>query len=337
MLKKYHSYLRDIGLSEIQIQLYDYIIEYKFGTVQDIKEKLNYSYSQVNYNLSILEEMGLVFSSKGKNKKFYRIDPKIALSRVLDEHYKKNKERIYKLEEHVKAEESDRGKCFRHSTFYHYSDENLAYENFYKLIDNSTNEIFLSSLPPLFLDRIEPALYNAYLRGVNIELYFSNNDFDEISNYFDLITGILKRIRLSIVQTSEKTCQIVRYNDMLVNDGLILIDDVYFNSILFLDNDIFHFDGFTSSQFVETAKKFLKVKSIIKRVKMEFQDTLKQVIDIIRENNAINTREIGIKSKIGGAKLREILDVLLVEGIIEEKVIKNEKGGKPRKEYSLSL
>ena len=40
MLKNYHPYLRDIGLSEIQIQLYDYIIEEKTGTILEIKEKL---------------------------------------------------------------------------------------------------------------------------------------------------------------------------------------------------------------------------------------------------------------------------------------------------------
>ena len=170
---------------------------------------------------------------------------------------------------------------------------------------------------------------------MNIKLYFSNRDFDEITGYFDLITDILKRIRLTVTQTEEKTCQLVKYNDMLVNDGLLLIDDIYFNSVLFLNDDIFHFDGFTGSHFVQTAKKFLEIKSVIKCIKIQHQETIKQVIDIIRENKTINTRAIGLKSKIGGAKLREILDSLLAEGIIEEMTVKSKKGGKPRKEYSL--
>ncbi len=334
MLKQLWGYLSEIGLSDIQIHLYEFILRNITATINEIKEALHYSYAQVNYNMSVLEEKGLIFSSKGKDKQYHRIDPKIALNRILEDRYKRYQEQINALEEYLKAEESERGACYKHLTFYHYSDVNLAMENIIKLIKNAREEICMSSLPPTFLKNIEGALHEAYLRGVKIELYYSTRDFIEITNYFELITNILRRIRLTIIETEEKTCQLLRYNDIIANNGILLIDDLYFNSIIYLDENFFHFNGFTDSHLVKTVKKFLRIKTVMKRVKMEHPESVKRVINIIQENEGISTSEIGLKSKISGTKLREILDSLLAEGIIKETKSKSTMGGKPRKEYS---
>ena len=96
--------------------------------------------------------MGLVFSTKStKNKKFYRIDPKIALTKVLEDRVKTFKKQIDKIEKKVKVEESIQGMCLKNIPFYHYSDLNLAVNNFFELIENSKEEIVLSSLPPTLL------------------------------------------------------------------------------------------------------------------------------------------------------------------------------------------
>ena len=336
MLKKYHPYLREIGLSEIQIKLYDFILENKSGTIIELKEELNLSYSQVNYNLSVLEDMGLIFSTKSeKNKKFYRIDPKIALTKVLEDQVKNFKNHIDKIEEKVIIEESIKGICLRNVPFYHYSDLNLAVNNFYELIENSKEEIVLSSLPPILLKKIESVLYNAYLRGVQIKLYFSNTDFDSISNYFDLITDILSRVKLTITQTKERTCQRARYNDLLVNVGVILIDGKYLNSISFIDDDIFHFDGFYGPAFVEQSKRFMEIITVEKRIKIEFTEPIQTILDVIKAKQPIMTRELSTQSRVGGGKLREILNFLINEGIIKESEIKG-ANGKPRKEYTLT-
>ncbi|MFW9781565.1 MAG: helix-turn-helix domain-containing protein [Candidatus Heimdallarchaeota archaeon] len=335
MLKNYHSYLRDIGLSEIQIQLYDYIIEEKSGTILEFKEKLNLSYAQVNYNLSILEDMGLIFSSKSeKNKKYFRIDPQIALTKLLDERIKGFKEQISLIGETIKAEESTSGKCYANITFYHYTDINLAAEYHYKLIENCRNEIYMSALPPTLLKKLEPAFYNSFLRGIHLVLYFSNEDFDSINNYFDQITDILKRIRIEIIQVKERTCQQVRYNDLIVNNGVFLIDEKYLNTVLFLNDDIFHFDGFFGSNFVQQSKRYLEVKTIIKRIKIEYPEPFQTVLNIIQDKENISTKELSIESKIGGGKLREILNYFINQGIVKEIEIKGDSG-KPRKEYIL--
>jgi len=336
MLKKYHPYLRDIGLSEVQIKLYDYIIENKSGAVIELKEELNLSYSQVNYNLSVLEDMGLIFSTKSeKNKKFYRIDPKIALTKVLEDRVKNFKKQIDKIEEKVNIEESVQGVCLKNVPFYHYSDLNLAMNNFFELIENSMEEIVLSSLPPILLKKIESVLYNAYMRGVQIKLYFSNADFNLINNYFDLITDILSRVKITIIQTKERTCQRARYNDILVNVGVILIDGKYLNAINFIDDDILHFDGFYGPTFVEQSKRFMEIKTVEKQIKIEFPEPIQTILDVIKAKQPIMTRELSTQSRVGGGKLREILNFLINEGIIKESEIKGATG-KPRKEYTLA-
>lgn len=336
MLKKYHPYLRDIGLSEVQIKLYDYIIENKSGAVIELKEELNLSYSQVNYNLSVLEDMGLIFSTKSeKNKKFYRFDPKIALTKVLENRVKNFKKQIDQIEEKVNIEESVQGVCLKNVPFYHYSDLNLAVNNYFELIKNSMEEIVLSSVPPILLKKIESVLYNACMRGVQIKLYFSNADFDSVDNYFDLITDILSRVRLTIIQTKERTCQRARYNDILVNVGVLLIDGKYLNAINFIDDDIFHFDGFYGPTFVEQSKRFMEINTVEKQIKIEFPEPIQTILDVIKAKQSIMTRELSTQSRVGGGKLREMLNYLINQGIVKESEIKGATG-KPRKEYTLT-
>ncbi|MFX0073568.1 MAG: hypothetical protein ACFFAO_21025 [Candidatus Hermodarchaeota archaeon] len=59
------------------------------------------------------------------------------------------------------------------------------------------------------------------------------------------------------------------------------------------------------------------------------------MLDVLDENNSIKTRDLSEKSKIGGTKLRKILEYLINQGIVEEKIIKDDKAGRSRKEYLL--
>ena len=45
-----------MGFSDIQINIYKYLLIHKYGTINDIKNELNYSYTQVYHNLQFLEE-----------------------------------------------------------------------------------------------------------------------------------------------------------------------------------------------------------------------------------------------------------------------------------------
>ncbi len=336
MLKNYYPYLRDIGLSEIQIRIYDHIIENRSGTINEIKDILNYSYAQVSYNLSVLEDMDLIFSSQSKkNKRYYRIDPKIALTKVLDERVKNFKEQIEKIDETIKIEESSHGRCARNVSFYTYSDFNLAIENYFRLIKDSKKEICMSAMPPSLLKKIESPLYNAFMRGVNIVVYYSDNDFESLENYFDEITTILKRIGVKIIQTRERTCQLIRYNDIIANNGVILIDEVYLNSVIFIDDDIFMFEGFQGATFVIQSKKFLEINQVIKQINIDYPESIQNVLNIIKEHDSIVTRDLSGKSKLGGGKLKEILEYLIAIGTIKETVVKGDKAGKPRREYSV--
>jgi hypothetical protein len=113
-----------------------------------------------------------------------------------------------------------------------------------------------------------------------------------------------------------------------------LIDGKYLNTVLFLNDDIFHFDGFYGTNFVQQSKRYLEVKTVIKRIKIEYPESFQNVLDILRNKKVISTQQLSIESKIGGGKLREILDYFIKIEEIEEKEIK-ESVGKPKKIYSL--
>ncbi|MFW9781738.1 MAG: helix-turn-helix domain-containing protein [Candidatus Heimdallarchaeota archaeon] len=336
MIAQYISFLYEIGFSEIQIEIYKYLLAHKSGTINDIKTELNFSYTQVYHNLLYLEEKELVESSSDtKPKVFIRKNPKIALTALLNKRYDNFKENVEKLDDELKIQDSKYGRCLKDISFFHYSDLNLAIENFYELIENTQREIVMTSLPPSLLKKLEPSLYDAFMRGVRITLYFSLLDFEVISSYMDIITTILKRIRIELIQTEQMTCQVIRYNDDIVNMGNILLDEDYLNSIIFKENDIYHIDGFRGP-FARQAKDYLKVLTVIKRLEIEYPEPIKRVLELIKETKTIKTRDIGKLSKMGGVKIRGILDFLINEGIIKETVKKEDKVGRPRRLYSIN-
>jgi predicted transcriptional regulator len=155
-----------------------------------------------------------------------------------------------------------------------------------------------------------------------------------ISNDLEIITDILKRIRVEIIQTEQKTCQVIRYNDDIVNMGNILLDENYLNSIVFKEDEVFHIDGFRGP-FAKQAKDYLEVLNVVKRLEIEYPESIQKVLNTIKENKSIKTRDLSSISKIGGAKLREILNFLINQGILQEKVIKEDKAGRPKREYTL--
>ncbi|MFX1425927.1 MAG: helix-turn-helix domain-containing protein [Promethearchaeota archaeon] len=335
MIPKLISFLYEMGFSDIQINIYKYLLTHKYSTISDIKRELNYSYTQVYHNLLFLEESELIESSNNsKPKSFIRKNPKIALTELINKKFNSFKDKVNKLDEELKAQESKFGRCIRDITFYHYSDISLAIENFYDLIGKTQNEIVLTSLPPSLLKKLEPSFYEAFMRGIKIIIYFSPLDFEVISNYLELITDILKRIKVEIIQTEQKTCQVIRYNDEIVNMGNILLDENYLNSIVFKEDEAFHFDGFRGP-FAKQAKDYLDVLNVVKRLEIEFPEPIQKVLDIIKDNRSIKTRDLSSISKIGGAKLREILNFLIDQGVLQEKVIKIDKAGRPKREYIL--
>ncbi|MFX0177291.1 MAG: helix-turn-helix domain-containing protein [Candidatus Hodarchaeota archaeon] len=328
------SFLNYFGFSDIQLNIYQYLLKNKFGTIKDIKNELNYSYTQVYHNLLFLVEKNLVeASTNSKPKTYYRTNPKIALTELLNKRYSKFKQNIKVLDEELQIQQSKFGRCLKDVSFYHYSNINLAIDNFFDLIYDTKEEIVMTSLPPFLLKKLESILYDAFMRGLDIRIYFSLSDFEYYPNYFEELTDILKRIRLTIIQTEERTCQVVRYNDDIVNMGHILLDENYLNAIIFKENEIFHADGFRG-MFAKNAKNYLEVLTVIKKVAIEYPEPIQNVLDIIKKYDLIKTRDLSVKSKIGGGKLKQILKYLIKEGKIKENV-ENEGTGRPATYYSI--
>ncbi|MFX1326864.1 MAG: helix-turn-helix domain-containing protein [Promethearchaeota archaeon] len=327
------SFLNEFGLSDIQIKIYDYLLNKHFGSINQIKNEMKYSYAVIRDNLRYLEKKGFITSSDGKPKMYFSSNPKIILTDMLKKKNNTILEKINKLEENIQALESVKGFCTRNITFYHHSDIKIGLEYIYELIDKAEKEIILSSLPPSLLKKLERALYRAFLKGINVKIFYSKLDFESINNYFGYITDILKNIKVEIIETNEKTCRLVRFNDLIVNEGVILID-YYFNSVLFIEDSYFHFNGFYMPNMAISVRKMFDAKTSIKSIEIN-PDPIQNVLDTIKNQEKVKTRELSIQTKISGAKLREIIKFLTKEGLIKEDVIKSEKAGRPKHVYSI--
>ncbi len=327
------TFLNEFGLTDIQIEIYDYILNNKFGTINKIKSILNYSYTQVRNNLNALVDKKLISSSlEEKERVFYRINPKSALTEILELKNKTLLKKIDNLDDDIKSKESFRGVCVKEISFYHHSDYNIALENLINLIINATKRIVFSSVPPTLLDKLKHGLHESFMKGVEIKIFYSQLDFEGLTNYFELVTDILKNVKFTIIETEEKTCRNIRFNDLIVNEGMILIDEGYFNSVLFLDDVMFHFNGFFSSIVLNQANNMLEFKSAVKSVEIN-PESMQNILEIIKEVPSLKTRDLSEKSKIGGSKLRKILEFLINQDIVEEKIIKDDKAGRPCKIY----
>ena len=76
-------FLNEFGLNDIQIKIYNYLLNNRFGSIDDIKNELNYSYSQVRDNLKYLEEHKFITSNDSKPKVYFRVNPKVSLTTLL--------------------------------------------------------------------------------------------------------------------------------------------------------------------------------------------------------------------------------------------------------------
>ena len=72
-----------------------------------------------------------------------------------------------------------------------------------------------------------------------------------------------------------------------------------------------------TTNFVQQLKRYLEVKTVIKRIKIEYPESFQTVLDILRNKKMISTQRLSVESKIGGGKLREILDYFIRIGEIE--------------------
>ena len=81
-------------------------------------------------------------------------------------------------------------------------------------------------------------------------------------------------------------------------------------------------------------RNMLNTKRLIKSIEIT-PKIVQNILNVIQDHNAVKTRDLSIRSKIGGAKLREILNLLINQGLIQEEIIKDDKAGRPKRVYSV--
>ena len=327
-------FLNDLGLSNLQTEIYQYLILHNSSTINQIKENMNLSYSQTINNLNLLQKKGLVGSGDVKPKKFHLIDPKTTLEQLIEKKNAYYNNSIEKIEEEIKISESKKGICIKDVSHYYYSDISLGIEKFYRLIKNAKDKIILSSLPLNFMKKLEPSLKESFIKGTKIEIYYSVLDYDSQINCLEEITNIFKRLRVNIIEIKEKTCQRVGFNNNIINNGYILIDKGFFNSVGFMGDNVFYTQGFYSEIIISQIINMFHLKTIVKQVELKYPKIYEKIIQIIEENEEpLKTRDLSKITGVGGTKLKEILRFLKNEGSIEENVIISSKG-RPGTYYS---
>jgi sugar-specific transcriptional regulator TrmB len=332
---KIKMFFENIGLNDIQTEIYYHLLFNKSDTtINEIKEAIDLSYAQVHFNLHVLEEKELIRSSESKPKQFFTLNPQISLARIVDKKVNEYNSFIDEIEERMMISESQKGVCTKDIYHYHYTDLDLAIERFYSLIQQSGNEITITTLPPFFLKKIEPFLRNAFKRGVKITFYYSDLDYSSSQNYLDEISEIFKRLRITLIQVEEKISHSIIYNDMVVNNGHILIDEGLFNAICFKEDTIFFTEGFYGKGIVQQLRHLFKIKTIKKELEIQYPESFKRVLEVIEEKGRIKTRDISLETGISGTKLKEILDFLMKENKIVE-TIDNSGVGRPGAYYSI--
>ncbi|MHA1680764.1 MAG: helix-turn-helix domain-containing protein [Promethearchaeota archaeon] len=325
----------EIGLNGKQIVIYSYLLENNRATIQEMQGKVNYSYAVILKNLKILEARGLISKERGKKPiVFFKNDILSSISRIIVSKFDRLSDSLKNLNEEVIRHQSSMGVCLKEIPFYHFSDLHQGFNHLHDLINNATMEIYLSSLPPHLLKNLEISLNSAYKRGVHISMYYSPRDFDEI-NYLVTITDLLKKVGMNLVETKEKICQLIRFNDVTANSGVILVDSKYLNTIIFKDEEIYHFDGFYSPHFVNQIKDMWKIKTVIKRLELTYPTPHQRVLDTIKSKGNLKTRNISEYTGISGSRLRGILDFLVEKGAIQEETITGEQAGRPMKVYAV--
>lgn len=83
----------------------------------------------------------------------------------------------------------------------------------------------------------------------------------------------------------------------------------------------------------ESVIGILEAKTVIKSVERN-PNLIQNMLDLIRSKPEIKTRELGIQTKLTGSKLREILEYLVKEKLIEEDINHGEVG-RPKRVYSI--
>ena len=329
------SFFQNLDLSEIESELYFYILLYGPKTFSEIREYFNYSYSQVRDNLKKLVNAGFMGINNKKPVSYQAYDFRVVLNEVIEKKINKYNDIMDKLDEEIRIFHSDYGVCDRTITTYYYDNLVLGINRMFEIIKNAKFEIIIGSMPIDLMYHLQKGLKEAVLRGVKVICYYSELDFEEEVKYKEKIMQILSSCRAEIIQTKEKICRVVNYNENLVNEGWLLVDDTYFSNYCFNNQELLLMNGFREPGVVLAVKKMLYNKTMVKgKILTDYPDNVIKVKRAIRANKGISKNKLSQLTGISGSKLKRIITILERDN----SVIKSKKGsGRGRPSYLYSV
>lgn len=334
--------LYNLGLEERDVSIYLAILDIGRPSVKDIqskiKENYNLSYSQTYYSLKKLLKHSLIEEHASKENTFTAINPDVFLSDLR----KKRIEELSKLQrilgEKYRRSTETLGECTLHMNHFYFSSLELGLEIIVdKMIKPAIKNVIFIATPPWILKKLQKTLIEAYDRGLDIEIHYSNHDFEEIDDYLSHIKLYISKINVSVFQHKYRTFEAMSLNDEYTRTGRMLIDET-----TFIDFPYYYAPKKEQTQYlIDYFTGFYQIAHIVKNiVKQLANNPLTEQKIIIPEKEAQLLSYIKQIKNCTKTQLAEHLEMsgkslnMLVERLSKKKVISIEKSregkGRPK-------
>ncbi len=338
-MKKLYKPLIEAGFSPEMIAIYLTILKLGRVTIkniqEDIKEDFNLSYSQVYYSIKKLIEQKIIEQQMGFEKTYTAKNPEFFFERIRSE----KMENIEILEERLidqyKRSTLDFGQCTVRLNMYHFSSLDLGFRILSdRLFKNAEKTIIFIATPPYIFKRLKWELIDAYERGIEIKIYYSRNDFEELDDYYKQILPHINDCHIKIIENRYRTYGSISVNDEFTRTGHILVDGRTLVTYPFYRSSekggIVHYDidfieGFYNApSIVISNKDILNQNEIIQMIDY-IPAKEATLLDFLKTDTSIKKSELAKKLKLSGTDLKvlllrlEKLGKIKVEKKIQEK------------------
>ncbi len=339
-MKKGYTPLIEAGFSPEMIAIYLAILKLGRTTIKNIqdniKKEFNLSYSQVYYSIKKLIEHKIIEQQMGFEKTFTAQNPELFFDRIRSEKMENIEMLEKQLTDQYKRSTLDFGKCTIRLNMFHFSSLDLGFRILSdRLLKNAEQTIIFIATPPYIFKRLKWELIDAYERGIEIKIYYSRNDFEELDNYYNQILPFINDCHVKIIENKYRTYGSISVNDEFTRTGHLFIDGRTLVTYPFyrssekggvIQYDIDFMEGFYNApSIVKTNKDILNQNEILQMLDY-IPSKEATLLDYLKTNVSVKKSELGKKLKLSGTDLNILLTRLEKLGKIEVEKKSQEKG-----------
>lgn len=332
--------LREFGFNDQMIGVYLGLLELGKCTItelkQAIKDNLNLSYSQVYHNLTKLLQLRAIEQQSGIENVYTPISPEILLERIRSQKTEEINQTSHELTEIYNRAIKPIGQCTIKTNYFYFSSIELGCKIIGdQMIAKASNNVIFLCCIPFLINRLKSALNQAYENGANIEIHYSNVDFEEFPNFSNILKNEFGNYRVKIVKRKYKIHEAIAVNDEYTRLGHILIDSrtmidfPYFcesekNSIVSYGID--YLSGFYKINNLATQILQSLHNNPILNTEEYIPPREALILEYISSHNEVTKSDISRDLNISGTDLKQFINILMKLGKIRIKKIISGKG-----------